>query len=529
MKKIVFFSAVLIGLLLSSCKKEWLDGAMPQTNIANDQWGSTVDLERVMAGAYYGISGYAGFRGIVGLQNNHEALLSDLAYLHNNAVTGDWENSLYNRNIGIRNDVANYAWMWSGAYMGLALCNEIIGWVDKNGAFNDQYGPLWTDRINGEALFLRAWINFTLVRMHGLPYGADNTSKSIILKTTPSKDPFPNPERATVQQVYDLILADLNKAAVLLPPSYRPGIDPLEYQDRANRSAAHFLLAQVYFQMKDLPRAKQYSDSVLNSNKYPLNQDPIEAFNKTGLASKGNETVWQYVQYSTAQQQWKASPIGYMFGFTSRGSNTINSGRLISASDAFLNQVGWSASSLVITNLPSGPPPGVQPTANNYNIVSTDKRLAQLWKAIPAGYDPRPEFTAYNRTYVWCNKYNRNTVGSNLLFSIPFMRSAELYLTRAYILFTQGDKVGAAADLNVVRQRAGLTPILVTDLTVDLIHQERMKELTFENDRLYYLQAIGAPIPPGDRIGVTPLDWKSPTLVIPIPNIETDVNPNAGK
>ena len=529
MKNSIIFSVVFICLLFTSCKKDWLDKAKPQTNLATDQWGSTSDLERLIAGAYYGISGYEGFRGIVGLQNNHEALLSDIGYLHKNAVTGDFESELYDRNIGIRNDASLYRFMWPGAYMGLALSNEIIGWVDEKGAFKDQYGPLWTDRIVGEALFLRAWIHFTMVRIHGLPYGADNNAKSIILKTKPSKEAFPNPERSTVQQVYDQIIADLNKAAILLPASYRPGIDPLEYQDRANRSAAQFLLSRVYFQMKDLPKAKLYADSVLNSNKYPLNQDPIEAFNKTGLAAKGNEVVWQYVQYSTAQQQWKSSPMGYMFGFTSRGSNTINGGRLISASDAFLNQVGWSVSSLTIANLPSGMPPAVQPNANNFNITSTDKRLAQLWKAIPAGYDPRTEFTAYTRTYVWCNKTNRNTTGSNLLYSIPFMRSAELYLTRAYILFTQGDKIGAAADLNAVRQRAGLTAIDPADLTVEMIHEERMKELAFENDRLFYLEAIGAPIPPGDRTGTAPLDWKSPTLVIPIPDIETNVNPNAGK
>jgi len=55
-----------------------------------------------------------------------------------------------------------------------------------------------------------------------------------------------------------------------------------------------------------------------------------------------------------------------------------------------------------------------------------------------------------------------------------------------------------------------------------------MRELAFENDRQYYQQALSLPIPPGDRTGVTPLDWKSTALVMPIPSTETDVNPNAG-
>jgi tetratricopeptide (TPR) repeat protein len=366
-----------------------------------------------------------------------------------------------------------------------------------------------------------------MVRMHGLPYGADNSSRSIILKTTPSKEPFPNPAPATVQQVYDQILADLHRAATLLPTAYRSIIDPLEYQDRANRAAAHFLLARVYFQMKNLPKAKQFADSVLTGNRFPLNQDPIEAWNKTGLGQKGNEVVWQYVQYSTSQQQWKSSPMGYMFGFTNRGNNSINGGRLISASDAFLNEVGWSPSNFTIANLPNGTPPAVIGNATNFNITGNpDKRLTQLWKAIPAGYDPRPEYTPYTRTYVWSNKTNRNTTGSNLLWSIPLMRSAEMYLTRAYIRFTDGDKTGAAADLNAVRQRAGLPAIAAADITADMIHKERMRELAFEDDRLYYLQAIGQPIPPGDR-NEPPLDWKSPRFKIPLPNIETDINPNA--
>jgi hypothetical protein len=108
------------------------------------------------------------------------------------------------------------------------------------------------------------------------------------------------------------------------------------------------------------------------------------------------------------------------------------------------------------------------------------------------------------------------------------MRSAELYLTRALLRFREGDLTGAAADLNAVRVRAGLTAIPVSSLTENMIHIERRREMIFEQDRLFYLQAIGRDIPPGDRVGVAPLDWRSNKIAMPIPASETNLNPNAG-
>ena len=525
--KIATVSLALLATT-TACKDTFFDSARQQTNIATDQWSSTLDLERLMAGAYYGISGYAGNQGLHGLQVNHEALLSDMGYLHTPGVTEDWPTVLYTRKNN-RNDLWPYASMWSGGYQAAALANELIGWVEKNGPFKDQYGPTWTDRLLGESYFLRAWVYFTLVRMHAPAYGANNSAPAILLNTQPSKDPFANPGRATVQQVYDLLLSDLDKATKLLPETFNAQRDPVEYQDRATRDAARFLLARVHFQMKNFAKAKEQIDLLIATNRYPVTDDPIESWNKTGLGVKGKEVVWQYVQYSTAQQQWKSSPAGAYLGFSSRGNATqINNGRIISASDAFLKAVGWDADKLSITSVPANRPPATLGTQANFTIANPDKRLAQLWRAIPAGFDPRTEFTAYTRPYVWCNKWNRlNAPANNNLFSLPLMRSAELYLTRSIIRFNDGDKAGAAVDLNVVRLRAGLEPVPAASLTENDIHNERMRELAFEDDRLYYLQALSMPIPPGDRVGEQPLDWKSAQFAMPIPSTETDVNPNA--
>lgn len=53
-----------------------------------------------------------------------------------------------------------------------------------------------------------------------------------------------------------------------------------------------------------------------------------------------------------------------------------------------------------------------------------------------------------------------------------------------------------------------------------------MKELAFEEDRTYYLQALSLPIPPGDRVGAQPLPWNTTQLARPVPSTEADLNPS---
>jgi len=54
--------------------------------------------------------------------------------------------------------------------------------------------------------------------------------------------------------------------------------------------------------------------------------------------------------------------------------------------------------------------------------------------------------------------------------------------------------------LNVVRNRAGLDNILANELTAEMIHNERIKEMATENgDRTYYLIGLQLPIGIGDR------------------------------
>lgn len=126
---------------------------------------------------------------------------------------------------------------WSNLYNAIAKANLVI---DRIGLIND---PALTEerrnQIQGEATFLRAYHYFTLVKLWG----------GVPLVTAYSTSAVPadvNKPRATVIEVYEQIIKDLELATSLLPDTY--GSDSNVNKARATAGAANALLAKVYAQ-----------------------------------------------------------------------------------------------------------------------------------------------------------------------------------------------------------------------------------------------------------------------------------------
>ncbi|MES1221888.1 MAG: RagB/SusD family nutrient uptake outer membrane protein [Bacteroidota bacterium] len=71
------------------------------------------------------------------------------------------------------------------------------------------------------------------------------------------------------------------------------------------------------------------------------------------------------------------------------------------------------------------------------------------------------------------------------------MRLPETYLLRAEANMLKGDAGSAATDINAVRSRAHATPVTGADVTMDLILDERARELYMEEFRLNTLMRTG--------------------------------------
>ncbi|MBP3270161.1 MAG: RagB/SusD family nutrient uptake outer membrane protein [Bacteroidales bacterium] len=70
------------------------------------------------------------------------------------------------------------------------------------------------------------------------------------------------------------------------------------------------------------------------------------------------------------------------------------------------------------------------------------------------------------------------------------VRIAETYLLRAEARLAQGNKSGAAEDINVLRNRAGARPCTAADIDIDYILDERVRELFGEEQRWVTLSRL---------------------------------------
>ena len=115
--------------------------------------------------------------------------------------------------------------------------------------------------------------------------------------------------------------------------------------------------------------------------------------------------------------------------------------------------------------------------------------------------------------------------------NVKVMRLAEIYLIRAEARAEIGTNIsGAQDDLDMVRQRAlpSATDTSVTDQALkDAIFLERRLELCFEGQRLWDLMRNKLDVVRTQcTASICLIPYASDTVILPIPQVETDVNSN---
>ncbi|MBD3631123.1 RagB/SusD family nutrient uptake outer membrane protein [Cyclobacterium sp.] len=118
------------------------------------------------------------------------------------------------------------------------------------------------------------------------------------------------------------------------------------------------------------------------------------------------------------------------------------------------------------------------------------------------------------------------------------LRFAETLLLRAEAYLELGNKVMAAEDVNRVRQRSLATPVSASDIDMDFLLDERVRELYGEEWRLIILRRTGKllervrayndnPLVPGAAIEEHNFHWPIPQDQIDL-NVDADFPQNAG-
>lgn len=164
--------------------------------------------------------------------------------------------------------------IWDSAYNVLANINNVLDQIDGHkGAFTGNDYAL----VKGEALGLRAYIHFDLLRLFAPSYLTGSNKAGIPYVTTLTKKVTPS---STVGEVTDLALKDLSDAETLLAQDpiagtgnggdYSSDNFALRRSCHFNLYAAKALKARIYLYKGDKTNALKYAQEVINSGKFPF-------------------------------------------------------------------------------------------------------------------------------------------------------------------------------------------------------------------------------------------------------------------
>lgn len=207
---------------------------------------------------------------------------------------------------------------WLSVYKNIRSINYVLkslGVTYNNGqiVFNTPVAVMTDaqrDQLAGEALFLRAYHYFNLIRLYG----------GVFLLTEPV-DPKTSKQvnRATVQECYDLVTADLLAAKDRLSQSGY-GQMPKTDLGRAGSWAAKALLAKMYLTLQRKSDALPLLDDVINNSGYGLESSYSRVFS---VDNEMNQEILFAVRYK-AGGVGLGSFMANSFAPTGSGSAVVN-------------------------------------------------------------------------------------------------------------------------------------------------------------------------------------------------------------
>jgi hypothetical protein len=425
------FLVALVALCLfaASCKKA-LEEQKPQASLdAPTAFANAASVRAGLFGIYSAAQGstYWGLEYLI---------FADLA-ADNLTHVGTFPTFAQIANKQILPDNVNVANIYNQIYDGINRANTLIAAIP---GVND--ASLDKDATLAEARTLRAMMYFDLLRYWGgSPTGYNKANGAgVVLKLTPTlkaNDAAATP-RSAEAQVWAAILADLDYALGIT--SY-----PNRITNRAGKDAARALKARVQLYREQWADAEALATEVINSSRYQLVS--TANYESIWLQKNSTESIFE-LEFNSADQ----NSIAFYYYTTGTGGR---------------NEVSSS------TSLRDAHETGDIRRAINYTTACTSCT---------------PPYPAAKT-----RKYSRISTGDD---NVILIRLAEIYLIRAEARARQAASgadiiaQNGVADLNIIRQRAGLTPFVSVskdDIQMAILRERRV-ELAHEGHRWFDLR-----------------------------------------
>ncbi len=490
MKKFTIIGSLLaVVMLLHSCKKQ-LDIPSRNSLDASVALTSPEGVEAALNSVYSVLKSEVQYgRDMFSIPD----AMADIAFANgrSNRLLGE------NRNQALSN-VVN----WASSYNAINEINLTLAAIPNIGTASQKA------RWEGEFSFLRALYYFDLVKNYAyiptfVVASQDKGGVVLNLRGFNSGTAAASfaPSRASITDVYNQIITDLQRSISLLSASNRG-------RNYASRHAALALGSRVHLYAGNWAKADSFATAAINIS------GGIGAMTNTSnyiagwRAADHPEGIFQ-VWYATV-----AENIGVNTSLAATHTTLSAPGAALLARQGQGDLVpnGFLLSQLGISGFPSG-----LSSSAVINLTYGNDIRARLFESgvNAAGF------------YVECTKWMGKSGGPNWDNTVV-LRWPELYLNRAEARFRQGDAAGANADLNIVRAAriTGFTAgaPLSGQALLDEILRQRMLEFAFEGHRFYDLKRNGLDIvKTNPSVSMPATDFR----ILPrIPLTEVEGNPN---
>jgi hypothetical protein len=377
----------------------------------------------------------------------------------------------------------SYSSFWSQIYYCLLQVNNLLENIEKQEAL----GVTGFNTVKGQALTARAMMYFDLVRLYGKVYDQDKNAYGVPLvlkKLTTDAQPL----RSTVEQNYTQIIKDLTDSAPLLPKTKVNGY--INYY--ANKAT----LAKVYLYMKSYGNALLAAEEVINApSMYSLytNANWVSSW----TTEFGSESIFEL----------KMVPLENDLGNSSLGIYHRRRSHGVTAALGFF-------------------------VASDYFLARLNQDPTDIRKGVMAA----DEISATRLGALY--KYSGNTAllgdgkATPTAVNIKVIRLSEMYLLAAEAALTS-DPGKAVGYLNAIRKRApALVPATTATITLDMILDERSKELYGEGHRFFDMMRTGKSVTFNDELGALTVTQRAKTIdrtfnktILPIGEAELNANP----
>lgn len=317
MKKIALICGCVVTLVLSACS-DWVD-VSPKTDVKTEDFFMSEDGFK---SAVIGIYGRMTNQATYGRQLTFD-FIEKLAQRYDN--TNDSEE--------VRAKIYDYrnqsepkgalASIWKNMYQNIANINNLLAYLESNGDYIKTEG--YRELIKGEALGLRAFHYFDLLRIWGPVYAVDSTAPAVPFRDRLSSDKV---APMAANQLARKILDDLHEAEALLVNdkmnyayNYNEAFTA-QRRYRMNKYAVKALLARVYLWIGNKTQAAAYAWEVIRDCGLGLVRDNSKD------VTMYDETLFGLSMYNMAENlkgYWKStSPFDRtLLWITDRNRNAV--------------------------------------------------------------------------------------------------------------------------------------------------------------------------------------------------------------